>query len=206
MKNIVLRNKNSTRNVFLLLIFLSFSALGQDRDNKWAVTFGSGSVLYTAEDASALTAVSALDGGSRYILQFPRFSVARYMGRNVTFVASFSSSFEDSQNYTSYDGEIRYDFGTSENKISPYIMLGGSIIKSLIHIPTLNFGGGGTLWISESFGLHGQLAYRFNEERFASQRSHIFGSAGLVYRFTGSNEGKSRARYSTRKRIWNRKP
>ena len=190
------------KNVFLLLVLFSFSAFGQSRDNKWAITFGAASALYSVEDASALRNISALEGGSRVIILFPRLSVARYMLKNVTFVGSVSVPFKDTQKYTSFDGEFRYDFGTSENKFSPYILIGGSLIDAKFLVPTLNFGAGGTLWVSERFGLHGQLAYRYNEEKFSSQRSHIFGSGGLVYLFPSSSGSKSSIRDSNRKRIW----
>lgn len=193
----------SMKNIFLFLVLsiFSFSAFAQSKDSKWAVTFGSASVLYSVEDASELRSISALKGGSRYILLFPRLSVARYMFKNVTFVASIASSFKDTQKYTSFDGEARYDFGTSENKLSPYISIGGSFIDAHILLPTLNFGAGGTLWISDRFGVNGQLNYRYNEERFRSQRSHLFGSAGLVFLFS-SKGNKSVIRDSGRKRIW----
>ncbi|WP_343328758.1 hypothetical protein [Polaribacter staleyi] len=181
---------------FLVLTFFIFTLhnFSQNEEHKWAVSLGSGAVIYSVENAPAV--------GGRYIPQFPRVSVAKYMFKNVTFVGSISGTFRDSQKYTTLDGEARYDFGTSKNTINPYVVIGGSFVKSKHFLPTLNFGIGGTLWISNHFGLHGQLLHKYNDKKFNSQRSHTFLSAGLVYRFSlfggrnGTNGGFNR------KRLW----
>jgi hypothetical protein len=181
---------------FFVLIFLVFTLniFSQNEDQKWAVSVGFGSVIYSVENSTAV--------GGRYIPQFPRLSASRYMFKNVTFVGSISGSYNDSQKYTTFDGEARYDFGTSKNTINLYVVLGGSLIKSKHVLPTLNFGIGGTLWISDHFGLHGQLLHKYNDKKFNSQRSHTFLSAGLVYRFSllGGNSGGKAG--SSRKRLW----
>lgn len=191
---------------FSVIFFLSLciNILSQNQEKKWTLTFGSASVLYSTENSSAV--------GARYLAQFPRFSIGRYMFKNTTFVGSISSSYGGFQKYTTFDGEARYDFGTSENRISPYILIGGSFIEAAKLTPTLNFGAGGTLWISERFGLNGQLVYKISENRFTSERSHTFGSVGLVYRFSfskssasGFSTNRTTVRNSRRKRLWNTK-
>lgn len=179
----------------VIFLFLTLQNFGQNENHKWAVSFGFGTVNYSKENAAAV--------GGRFIPQFPRLSAARYMFKNVTFVGSISGTFNDSQKYTTLDGEARYDFGTSKNKITPYVVIGGSLVKSKHLLPTLNYGIGGTLWISDHFGLHAQLLHKYNEKRFKSQTSHSFFSTGLVYRFSlkKATEGNS----STRKRIWESK-
>ncbi|MCL7762416.1 hypothetical protein MPF19_03240 [Polaribacter sp. Z014] len=178
--------------VFLLLALQNF---GQNESNKWAVTLSSSLVVYATKDGAAMQ--------GRYIAQFPRLSLARYMFKNLTFVGDFSSSYRDVQKYTALDGEVRYDFGTSENRITPYLTVGGGFVKSKHWLPTLNFGFGGTFWVSDHFGLHGQWMYKYNEERYHSQRSHTFLSAGVVYRFSLS--GNTGARGGERKRLWDYK-
>lgn len=178
--------------VFTLVFLCTLHSFSQNETNKWAVTLGTGSVLYSVEDGRDL--------GGRLIPQFPRLSLATYLFKNVTLAGSISSDFNDNQKYTTFDGEFRYDFGTSESTINPFVLIGGSLVKSKHVLPTLNFGIGGTLWISDHFGLQGILMHKYNEERFKSQRSHTYGSVGVTYRFSfsGGNSGSS----SGRKRIW----
>ncbi|MDN3618548.1 MULTISPECIES: hypothetical protein [Polaribacter] len=184
------------KHIVLILVFLfTLNSFSQNEVNNWAVTLGSGSVLYSVENGP--------DMGGRLIPQFPRLSVAAYVFKNITLAGSISSDFNDNQKYTTYDGEVRYDFGTSENTINPYILIGGSLIKSKHVLPTLNFGIGGTLWISDHFGLQGVIMHKYNEERFQSQRSHTYGAVGVTYRFSLSG-GNGRST-SGRKRIWESK-
>ena len=186
--------KRKFKILTLFFILISLNNFSQNEDYKWAVSFGSGAVLYSVENSTAV--------GGRFIPQFPRLSASRYMFKNVTFVGSISGTFNDRQKYTTFDGEARYDFGTSKNTINPYVVLGASLIKSKHVLPTLNFGIGGTLWISDHFGLHGQILHKYNEKRFKSQTSHTFFSAGVVYRFSllGGNNGTKGG--SSRDRIW----
>ena len=184
------------KHIVLILVFLfTLNSFSQNEVNNWAVTLGSGSVLYSVENGP--------DMGGRLISQFPRISVAAYVFKNITLAGSISTDFNDNQKYTTYDGEVRYDFGTSENTINPYILIGGSLIKSKHVLPTLNFGIGGTLWISDHFGLQGVIMHKYNEERFQSQRSHTYGAVGVTYRFSLSG-GNGRST-SGRKRIWESK-
>lgn len=193
------------RNRTLLVIFFfvfCVNLFSQNQEKKWILAFGSASVLYSSENSSAV--------GVRYLELFPRVAVGRYMFKNVTFVGSISSSNGATQKYITFDGEARYDFGTSGNRISPYISVGGSFIAAKHLTPTINLGAGGTLWISDKFGLTGQILFKLSETKFSSQRSHNFGTAGLVYRFSlsknnESSSGRSKIRTSKRKRLWNSK-
>lgn len=179
--------------LIILFIFLTMSLQSQDSNNKWAIGFGAGGLLYSAEDGPAI--------GYRYSEQFPRISIATYIFKNVTFSGAFSTSIDPNRKYTTIDGELRYDFGTSENMLSPYVLIGGSFIDAKYLLPGLNFGVGGTLWISERFGLNGQLMYKYNHLGFESQRSHTYGSGGIVYRFN-LDTGRGR---DGRRRIWDMK-
>lgn len=185
--------------IFSCLTSLFFSSIyfSQDLNNKWIVGLGSGTVLYSQKDQSKI--------GFRYSQQFPRFTIGRYIFRNVSFVGHFSSSTNENNKYTTFDGDIRYDFGTSENTLSFYALIGGSLIDTKLLLPLVNVGGGSTLWLSERVGLNGQLMYKINNSGFNSQASHFFGSAGLVFRFDfggGSGFSKSRGNRGSRRRLW----
>lgn len=189
--------KDSIRKYFFVLIALMFlSVQSQDVNNKWALGVGAGGLLYSEQDLKTV--------GFRYSEQFPRLSIARYMFKNVTFAGQFSRSIDENKKYITFDGDIRYDFGTSENMISIYVLLGGSLIDTKYVLPFINLGAGGTLWISDKFGLNSQLSYKYNNSGFTSQASHIFASGGLVYRFNlnGNKVGSVRKSKKTRTRLW----
>ena len=57
---------------------------------------------------------------------------------------------------------------------------------------TFNAGAGGTYWIKDVIGLNAQLFYKVSIFSTEFQRSHIFGSAGLIYSID----------LGTNKRIW----
>jgi hypothetical protein len=190
-----MKKKLKNKYFFILFIFFTIIIQSQDINNKWVVGIGAGGVLYSEADGPSI--------GYRYSEQFPRLSIARYMFKNVTFAGAISTHIDVNRKYTTFDGEARYDFGTSENRLSPYVLVGGSFIDQKYLLPVINFGIGGTLWISDRFGLNGQLMYKVNHLGFQSQGSHIYGSGNLVYRFDFGS-GTSRKR-GNRRRLWERK-
>jgi len=192
MKKVHFMKKINKNHFILVFLFLTMTLQSQDYNNKWAFGIGAGGLLYSEKDGPTM--------GFRFSEQFPRISIARYMFKNVTFAGSFSKSLDENKKYTTLDGEIRYDFGTSENLISIYVLLGGSLVETIHMLPLVNVGAGGALWISDRFGLSGQLMYRINHLGFQSQASHIFASGGLVYRFS-LNGGMGR----DRRRLWDMK-
>ena len=157
----------------VVFLFLSIPLLSQNSENKWVFGLDIASANYSNSKGNIL-------GGS-FIKQSPRISLARYMFSNITFVGSFSTSFGAPQKYVTYDGLARYDFGTSQNNVVPYVLFGGSFIKARALTPTVNFGAGNTLWLSNHFGFNFQFLYKFSEDKFTSQKSHIMLSFGLVY-------------------------
>ena len=60
-------------------------------------------------------------------------------------------------------------------------MSGIGIVNLLETGVTLNLGSGGNLWITDRFGLNGQLIYKLSALGGDLQKSHIFGTAGIVY-------------------------
>lgn len=184
------------KNYFLILvIFFTVAIQSQDINNKWVIGVGAGGALYSEADSPTI--------GYRYSEQFPRISFATYLFKNVSFAGAFSTSIDSTTKYTTVDGEVRYDFGTSENRFSPYVLIGGSLVDQKHLLPVINFGAGGTFWISDSFGLNGQLMYKINHLDYQSQGTHIYASGNLVYRFSLGGGGSRRA--GNRRRLWERK-
>jgi hypothetical protein len=182
---------------FILFLFLTMAIQSQDINNRWAIGIGAGGVLYSEKDGPTI--------GYRYSEQFPRLSLSRYMFKNVTFVGALSTSIDPNRNYTTLDGEARYDFGTSQNKLSPYILIGASIIDHKYIFPVINFGAGGTLWVSDRIGLNGQLMYKYNYLGLKSQGSHLYGFGTVVYRFSlGKEVSRTRKGQGSRSRLWDR--
>lgn len=166
---------------FLILAFLllSFSMSSQNNQNKWVFGVSVGSVLYSDVDAKLV--------GGAYIDQIPRINISKYMFKNLTLDAAFATTVLDDQKYTTLDGTLRYDFGTSFNNVVPYILLGGSFVTAAQLTPTLNFGAGNTFWITPNYGLNLQVMYKFSESRFTTQFSHLYPTIGLVYSFKARN-------------------
>lgn len=160
--------------VFLFLI-MSPPLHSQNANNKWTFGLDLASVPYLIKDGDAI--------GSALLNQSPRFSLARYMFYDITFVGSFSTAIGVSQKYTTFDGLARYDFGTSQNHLVPYVFIGGSLVKAIALTPTVNFGAGNTYWFSDTYGFNFQLMFKFSEDRFLSQQSHMMTSIGFVYSF-----------------------
>ncbi|WP_439130253.1 hypothetical protein [Polaribacter sp.] len=168
------------------------SVKSQDSTNKWTVGIGLGGLLYSEKDLDKI--------GYRFSEQFPRLSVARYVFKNTTIAGLFSQSVQEQKKYLTFDGEIRYDFGTSENLLNVYSVVGGSLIDTRFTLPLINFGFGGSLWLFDNIGLNGQLLYKYNNSGFQSQASHIFASGGIVYRFKIGSSSKGIRK--TRRRLW----
>ena len=200
--------KNSIYSLLLVFFCITFSGYSQNEENKWAIDIGSSSVLYTREAGQSLK--------YRIIRLVPRVNLTRYIAKDFSIAGSAAYSLEKERSYMSFDGEVRYGFGTTEKKIfniaSIYSILGGSLIfrnpanELLIDAITLNFGGGGTLWLSDRFGLNSRLVYKFFANSKGDRpRSHFYGAAGIVYQFSLGGKGNKKGRKAKggkRSRIW----
>ena len=162
--------------LFLVVLFLSQQLFSQNSENKW--TFG-----VSLASAKYITKLQARKVGGQFVYQTPRLNLSKYMFSGLTLDGGVSTAIGDTQKYTTLDGTIRYDFGTSDNNVVPYVLLGGSILIANRPTPTLNFGAGNTFWFSQRYGLNIQFMYKYSEERFESQFSHYYTSVGLVYSF-----------------------
>jgi hypothetical protein len=168
--------------ILLLLSVLSISA--QETNERWGIRLSSASVLYSAKDGPTV--------GGRYIATIPGISVSKYLGKKMTISVTFSNSINDTQQYFSSDFNLSYDIFNPKSFLRPYLLGGVGVVNLLDTGLTLNLGGGGTLWISKSIGLHSQLMYKVSTIGSNLQRSHFFGSAGIVYSFSSSRN----------KRLW----
>lgn len=174
---------------YLLLFCLFIEGLNaQSFENKWVFGAHLGAGLY--QDAAGKIVGGNIAG------QIPRFTLSMYFKKGITLEGGFGLSTIDSQKYNTFDGAIRYDFGRDTENSVPYVLLGGSFIYAKELTPTLNFGIGNTFWIFPQYGLNIQMMYKFSENRFTSQRSHFYPSAGIVYSFKPRNLNH---------RLWDRK-
>lgn len=177
--------------LFYLLpfILISFSNLvAQDSSRSWSIGLNSSSVLYSEKDGPVV--------GGRFIATIPGVSLSKYIGNKMTISFALSKSINDSQKYLSSDANLNYELFNPDYKLRIYVLSGISILNLLETGVTLNLGGGGTLWITDRFGFNGQLIYKLSALGGDLQKSHICGTAGIVYNLNlgGSNS-----------RIWERK-
>ena len=172
----------------LVLFFNSTFNFSQNENSKWTVGVSLGVAKYTDFQGDIL-------GGS-FIKQSPRINISRYLFKNLTADAGFSTAVFDTQKYTTFDGLLKYDFGRSMDNLVPYVFIGGSFISALRTTPTLNLGAGNTFWIAPNYGINIQIIYKYSEDRFESQYSHFYPSIGIVYSFKPRN---------MRPRLWDMK-
>jgi hypothetical protein len=156
---------------FLLISFGNFVA--QDGSRSWSVGLNSSSVLYSEKDGLVV--------GGRHIAIIPGVSLSKYIGNKTTISFTLSKSIKDSQKYLSSDVNLNYELLNPDYKLRIYVLSGIGIVNLLETGVTLNLGSGGTLWITDRFGLNGQLIYKLSALGGDLQKSHIFGTAGIVY-------------------------
>ncbi len=180
----IMNKPNSIKFCAFLLLFNVLSINAQDFNEKWGIGLNSASVLYSAEDGTTV--------GGRYIATVPGISISRYLGNKMTISVMFSNSMNDTQQYFSSDFNLSYDIFNPDSFLRPYLLGGVGVVNLLDTGLTLNVGGGGTLWIANNIGLNAQLIYKVSTIGGELQKSHIFGSAGIVYSFSPSRN----------KRLW----
>lgn len=192
--------KKRHQTLFIIFFCITLSNFSQNEQSKWAIDVGSASVYF---EKGATPQV-----GYRYLEAAARLGLTKYIYKDLSISGSISNSIISKKEYLTLDGELRYGFGTSNKKIFNLISIYASIGTSYLFKPnlvTLNFGGGGTLWLSKKFGLTSSLIYKlYGVPNFPG--SHFYGSGGFVYQFSkGNNSGSKprKAKGGSRSRIWN---
>ncbi len=167
-----------------VLLFIGFQTVAQNRESRWVVGASVGVAKFTSEDAKVV--------GDQFIFQVPTLNVSRYFFNGLTLDAGLSFSvidrvpgfYSNNVSYVSIDGAVKYDFGTSNDNLVSYVLLGGSLLKTTDKLTsTTNFGAGGTFWLNSSYGVNTQLLYKISPEAYKSMRSHTYFSVGVVYSF-----------------------
>ena len=161
--------------IILLLIAFAVQVSAQNEEQKWTAGISIAGAKYSLDDCLVV--------GGQLAYQSPRLNIARYVFKGLILDVGFATSVGDKQKYTTFDGLLRYDFGASKKSMVPYVLVGGSFINAIRYTPTVNLGTGTTFWFNSKIGLNLQVIYKFSETKFQSQRSHIYASLGLVYRF-----------------------
>jgi hypothetical protein len=170
--------------IFLVLFFIGFQIVAQNKENRWAVGASVGVAKFASEDASFV--------GEQFNFQIPKLNATRYFFNGlsldasvaVSVLKSFSGVFDNAITYLSLDTSIKYDFGTSNENFVPYFLFGASFINtSNTMTPTLNVGGGGTFWLNSKYGINVQLLYKAVSDTNLTLRSHTYFSVGAVYSF-----------------------
>lgn len=177
---------NSIKLFLCIILFSVLNVNSQQLDDKWGIGLNSASVLYSEKDGGTV--------GGRYIATLPGISISKYLGNKVTISVTFSNAINDPQQYFSSDFNLSYDIFNPDFFLRPYLLAGVGVVNLLDTGLTLNLGGGGTLWLSKNIGLNSQLIYKLSTIGGELQRSHFFGSAGIVYSFSPSRN----------KRLWER--
>ncbi|WP_439130254.1 hypothetical protein [Polaribacter sp.] len=176
--------KSKLLKIVLVIVLSTNSLRAQELSEKWGIGLNTSSVLYSSEDGPTV--------GGRYIATLPGISVSRYLGKKVTISVMFSNAINDTQQYFSSDFNLSYDIFNPDSFLRPYLLAGVGVVNLLDSGLTLNLGGGGTLWVSKNIGLNAQLMYKVSTIGGELQKSHFFGSAGIVYSFSPSRN----------KRLW----
>ena len=192
------------RLVIIVSFFSFFLAKAQQNDRKWSVAFNTSSVLFNPEGTDKVKDVLNT--------QFPGLQISRKIGANLS--VDFIYTIEmieviksgNSFPYSSLDLYLRYDLPELFFNIVPFGGIGLGYVSGATTTPnpqgsvSLNFMGGGTLWVAEGFGLTGRLIHKRVSSNSASMASHFQGLAGIIINLNIGSKAKG-----NRKRIWDKK-
>jgi len=186
---------------FVIFLLSVLSACSQDSDMKWSVAINSSAVLFNQEGIDKVK-----DGLNS---QFPSLQISRKIGVNLSIDLLYTIEMievikgANSFPYSSLDAYLRYDLPELFFNIVPFGGIGLGYISGATTTPnpkgsvSLNFMGGGTLWITERFGLTGRLIYKNVSSSSESMSSHVQGLGGIIF-----NLNLGLKSLGNRKRIW----
>jgi len=196
-----------TKIVCILILFLTIKLTAQNHNNdkKWLVGVNVSATLFRGEVGSKVN--------DRFNTQLPALQLSKYLGNQFSFDFIITHQIinplgniggGNTFKYTSADAYIRYDLPKIFLNIIPFAGVGFGYVKGASSVPnpedafSLDFMGGGTIWMTDRLGLSGRVIYKSISSNAVAMGSHAQVFGGLVYRFNfnaGSGQG--------RKRIWN---
>lgn len=179
-----------------ILIISSFLFLGaiftsqaQYELDKWTAGVDFSGIIFSDTDRYKI------GSGDKKQWQIPVIQVSRELFDfvSIDLVYTFTILPESSINpfkYSSIDGYLKYEF-PEVAYVQPFAGIGlGYVSGSPRYFGenppsalSFNIMAGGTLWISENFGLTSRLIYKMVSADAEAMNSHFQGLAGVVYRF-----------------------
>ncbi|TXD54200.1 MULTISPECIES: hypothetical protein [unclassified Polaribacter] len=195
--------KKKLFRIFLLL-FCVLSMNAQHNDKKWSVGFNASVVFFNKDGIRKVK--------DNVNSQFPSLQVSRKIGKNLSIDLIYTFEMVEiikggnAFPYSALDAYLSYDLPELFFNIYPFVGIGAGYISGATTTPdpqgslSLNFMGGGILWLTDRFGLTGRLIYKNVSADSESMATHFQGLAGVIFNLdVGSNAGERR------KRIWDRK-
>ncbi|MGK0411945.1 MAG: hypothetical protein ACJA1B_000133 [Polaribacter sp.] len=172
--------------IVLSFFIFTFNFVAQTERGKWKVGV-SGSLVSFSDQYFEIV--------GEWNYQAPVFEVSRHLS-NKLYIDFFltlpfvepSKKFNRFQ-YTSFDTYLRFNLPRLFLGIQTFGGVGLGFVGGVNNTPntinatSLNFMGGGTLWISDRFGLTGRIIYKHIPESSVSMTPHTQMVAGLVYAF-----------------------
>ncbi|MBF8149159.1 OmpA family protein [Winogradskyella sp. F6397] len=205
--------KNLSRLFFVAVLIASFSTSNaQDKNNPWAITFGTNAVDFypVGEDTPQGEYFDEYFNATDHWNILPSIStlsVSKYLSDGFTFTANgsinridkFGSNFDpitgeestnkvDDLTYYALDGRVSYSFMDviNSNTVEPYLGVGGGYTwVDEIGAGTVNGTLGFKFWLSEKLGLDVQSTYKHSFEDYLSK--HFQHSVGLTFKFGGTD-------------------
>ena len=186
---------------FVIFLLSIVSICSQDGEQKWSVAFNSSAVLFNQEGMEKVK-----DGLNS---QFPGLQISRKIGVNLSVDLIYTIEMIEVIRgvnlfpYSSIDAYLRYDLPELFFNIVPFGGIGLGYISGATTTPnprgsvSLNFMGGGTLWVTERFGLTGRLIYKNVSSSSESMSSHFQGLGGVIFNLNLGSKYRG-----SRKRIW----
>jgi hypothetical protein len=186
---------------FVVFLLSVLSVYCQERDMKWSFAFNSSAVLFDQEGVDKVK-----DGLNS---QFPSLQISRKIGVNLSIDLLYTIEMievikgANAFPYASLDVYLRYDLPELFFNIVPFGGIGLGYVSGATTTPnpqgsvSLNFMGGGTLWITERFGLTGRLIYKNVSSSSESMSSHFQGLGGVLFNLNLGSTSRG-----NRRRIW----
>ena len=130
--------------IILLLFPFTVRAGRQNEKQKWTAGISIASAKYSLDDGLVV--------GEQLAYRSPGFNISRYILKGLSLDAAFATAVGGNQQYNTFDGLLRYGFGTFRKKYDALCLVGGSFIDAIHYTPTANLGTGATFWLNSKIG------------------------------------------------------